>query len=225
MITADMGTTTVVKGVIFDLDGTLIDSMLVWSQVDRIFLRECGVENPPSDISERVRKMTVQESAEYFISEFGINRTPEFIIQRIEELVRCQYEQHIPLKPDVPEVLDFLDKKGIIYGVATATYKNLAEAVLRRCGIINRFRFVLTDEEYPVGKTSPDIFLGAAERLELPPEEILVAEDSLHCIETAADAGFFTVGVYDSVSEGDAERIKEKADAYVMRLGEICKFI
>lgn len=214
-----------IKGIIFDLDGTLIDSMRIWNDVDRVFLRECGVAEPPADISDRVRKMSVDESAEYFISEFGLSLTKDNVINRIEELVRIEYEELIPLKPDVTELLDFLDKKSIPYGVATATYKRLAEAVLRRLGIFERQRFLLTDEEFPAGKTSPDIFFGGARLLGLAPEEVLVAEDSLHCIETAAAAGFFTVGVYDEVSECDRHAIEKISDAYVMRLGEIRRFL
>lgn len=214
-----------IKGVVFDLDGTLIDSMKVWSSVDRKFLRECGIYDPPKDISDIVKKMTIVESSKYFISEFSLNYSVEYIINRIEELVRIEYEENIPLKPDVIEVLDYLKKNKISCGVATATYKKLAEAVLKRHGIYDRFQFLLTEIEYPMGKTSPDIFLGAAERMGLYPNEVLVAEDSLHCIETASEAGFFTVGVYDEASSADREAIAKKSSAYVMRLGDICKLI
>jgi HAD superfamily hydrolase (TIGR01509 family) len=214
-----------IKGVIFDLDGTIIDSMKIWTTIDRTFLKECGVDNPPDDVSERVRKMSVDEAAEYFISQFELDMTKDYIINRIEELVRIQYEEKIVLKPDVMEILDLLDSMNIPYGIATATYRNLAEAVLRRHGLLERFRFILTDREYPAGKTSPDIFYGAAERLGYEPEEILVVEDSLHCIESSVSAGFFTVGVYDSVSGTDREKIESTADAYIMRLRELKTFI
>lgn len=214
-----------IKGVIFDLDGTLIDSMGIWNAIDVQFLKECGVAEPPADISDRVRKMSVDESAGYFISEFGLRITKEYVIKRIEELVRIQYEELIPLKPDAIGLLDYLDGKSIPYGVATATYKRLAQSVLMRHGIFDRFRFVLTDREFPSGKTAPDIFLGGAELLGLAPAEVLVAEDSLHCVETASAAGFFTVGVYDEVSECDRRAIEEKSDAYIMRLGELRKFL
>lgn len=214
-----------VKGVIFDLDGTLIDSMGIWNQIDKAFLIECGVKSPPNDISERVRKMTVDESAEYFISEFGLNLTKSYIINRIEQLVRKQYEELIPLKKGVYEILDYLDERKIPYGIATATYKKLALSVLERYNILERFLFVLTDSEYPAGKTLPDIFNGGADIMKLKPSEVLVAEDSLHCIETSASAGFFTVGVYDDVSCNDWNRIKEIADASVFELTELKKYI
>ncbi|MBQ8298224.1 MAG: HAD family phosphatase [Ruminococcus sp.] len=212
-----------IKGVIFDLDGTLIDSMSVWNDVDRTFLKECGIDDPPSDVSERVRKMTVDESAEFFISEFGLDCTKEYVINRIEELVRIQYEEIIPLKPGAAELLDYLDEKAVPYGVATATYRRLAESVLKRLGIYERMKFLLTDSDFPAGKTSPDIYFGAAELLGFEPSEILVAEDSLHCVETASAAGFFTVGVYDEVSASDRDEIKKLASVYVNGLEEIIK--
>lgn len=214
-----------VRGVIFDLDGTLIDSMKIWNQIDIAFLRENGVENPPEDISDIVRKMTVDESSEYFITRFGLSCTKEYVIKRIEELVKIQYEEKIPIKPHVTELLDYLDSRGIPYGVATATYKTLADAVLRRLGILKRMSFLLTDEEFPMGKTSPDIFLRGAELMKLSPEEVLVIEDSLHCIETAAKAGFVTMGVYDEVSEPLRNDIENTADYYVETLGDAAKII
>lgn len=210
-----------IKGVIFDLDGTLIDSMKIWTKIDRKLLRENGVENIPPDISDRVRKMTIEESAQYFIDEFGFECTSEYIIKRIEELVRIEYEENIPLKSYAAEFLDYLDEKKIPYGVATATYKGLAEAVLKRCRIWEQMRFLLTEVEYPLGKNFPDIFLGGAERLGLEPEEVLVVEDSLHCIETAAKAGFITAGVYDEVSWNEQSLIADTADYYVRSLKEL----
>lgn len=210
-----------IKGIVFDLDGTLIDSMKIWSRTDIKFLQENGVPDPPADISDKVKKMSLEESSQYFIDRFSLTCTREYVIKRIEDLVRVEYEENIPLKPYAAELLDFLDDQRIPYGVATATYKKLAEFVMRRCGIYHRMKFVLTDREYPMGKVFPDIFLGAAEILGACPEEILVAEDSLHCIETASGAGFVTVGVYDEVSATEREKIVETADFYVASLKEM----
>lgn len=210
-----------IKGVIFDLDGTLIDSMNVWYDIDRAFLRENGVQNPPEDISDRVKKLTVDKSAELFIREFGLNLTVEYIIDRIEELVRHEYFYNIPLKSGVSETLDFLDRYSIPYGVATVTYRNLAEAVLKRLGVYDRIKFLLTSAEFPQGKKSPDMYLKGAEIMGFLPENILVAEDSLHCIETAHGAGFITAGVYDSLSDGDRPAIERKADYYFIKLNEL----
>lgn len=210
-----------IRGVIFDLDGTLIDSMKIWTMIDRKILKENGVEDPPEDISDKVKKMTIVESSQYFIDEFGLECSNEYIINRIEELVRTEYEENIPLKPYAREILEFLDEKKIPYGIATATYKGLAEAVLKRCGIRDHFRFMITEEEYPLGKRFPDIFLGGAEILGFEPREILVVEDSLHCIKTAAKVGFITAGVYDEVSLHDKNSIVNIVDHYAMSLKEL----
>lgn len=210
-----------IKGVIFDLDGTLIDSMKIWYHIDRVFLRENGILNPPDDISEKVKKMTVENSARYFIDTFGLECDVPYIVNRIEELVRREYEENIPLKPYVNETLDLLDSLNIHYGVATVTYKSLADAVLKRHGIYKRLDFLLTVKEYPLGKKNPDMYTGGAEILGIPPENILVVEDSLHCIETARDGGFVTAGVYDESSANESGIIKNTADYYFRSLAEI----
>ena len=210
-----------IKGVIFDLDGTLLDSMTVWSSIDREFLIENGISDPPPEVSDVVKKMTVAESSQYFIEQFGLNCTKEYVIRRIEDMVRQRYEEQIPLKPYAVELLDYLDSISVPYGIATATYKGLAESALKRCGVYDRLKFLLTDVEYPAGKNFPDIFIGGAERLDSLPAETLVIEDSLHCIETASSAGFSVCGVYDSVAEADSGRIKEISDFYVKSLDEV----
>ena len=214
-----------VKGIIFDLDGTLLDSMTVWSSIDREFLIENGIKDPPPEVSDVVKQMTVDESSQYFIDRFGLSCTKEYVIWRIEDMVRQRYEEQIPLKPHAVELLDHLDSRGIPYGIATATYKGLAEAALKRCGVYDRFSFLLTDEEYPAGKKFPDIFLGGAERFGAQPKEVVVVEDSLHCIETAKSAGFPVWGVYDSVAEADMPRIIELSDHYVRSLDEIIQIL
>ncbi|MCM1529609.1 MAG: HAD family phosphatase [Alistipes sp.] len=210
-----------VKGIIFDLDGTLIDSMQVWYDVDRRFLGENGVSDPPEDISDRVKKMTIDQSSELFIREFGLSCTKEYVIRRIEELVRLEYEENIPLKPFAAELLEFLDSRDIPCGVATVTYDSLAEAVLGRCGIREGFKFLLTDKDFPGGKNSPDIYIRAAELLGTKPEDTLVIEDSLHCVETAKKAGFITAAVYDRAAAADRAAMERLADFYIMTLDEV----
>ena len=203
-----------IKGIIFDLDGTIIDSMGIWAGIDRQFLKENGIENPPPDISDKLKRMSVDESSSYLINLFGLDFTVSQVSDRIEELVKEQYEKYIELKPNVIKLLSFLDERNIPYGVATATYKKLAFAVLERHGILKRFRFILTDMEYPRGKKFPDIFIGASELLGLSPQEVLVAEDSLYCISTAKGAGFKTAGIYDDLSANDRSEIERIADYY-----------
>jgi len=214
-----------IKGIIFDLDGTVIDSMGIWAGIDRQFLRENGIENPPPDVSDNLKRMSADESGKYLIERFGLKLTVSQISQRTQELVKEQYEKYIELKPNVIELLDFLDRKGIPYGIATATYDSLAKAVLKRHGILNRFKFILTDSDYPKGKKFPDIFMGASEILGLSPKNVLVAEDSLYAIVTAKKAGFVTAGLFDGLSENDRSEIETAADYYFETIDEIINIL
>ncbi len=205
-------------GVILDLDGTLLDSMPLWHDIDLRFLRENGIV-PPENISDIVGKMSITESAEYFIREFSMPHTPDYVIRRIEALAWEAYRDTIPLKPYGKELLDTLDARGLPYGVATATYRTSATAALERLGIAARMQFILSGEDVPGGKTRPDIYLEAAARLGTAPGRTLVVEDALHCIRTASQAGFVTAGVYDSsVPEEEWNQIRQLARLSVRNL-------
>lgn len=211
------------QGVIFDLDGTLLDSTGVWSQVDRQILEHYNREVPP-DISEIVRKMSIEESSRYFVERFSLSCTPEELEKLVSDLAEQAYYETLPLKPHAIELLDWLDQKGVAYGVATATYGTLAQAALKRLGVWERMQFLLTEQEIGAPKTQPQIFREGAARLHLGRRQIAVAEDSLHAVETAKAAGFFTVGVYDSVSDGDWKKMKETATVHVTDLWEMRRF-
>ncbi len=216
-----MSILSAVRGVILDLDGTLLDSMPLWHEIDLKFLTENGI-TPPENISDIVGKMSIMEWAEYFIREFSMPHTPEQVIRRIEEMAEAAYRESIPLKAHVTAFLDALDARGIPYGVATATYRNSAWAALRRLGLAERMQFVLTGEDVTEGKTSPEIYLLAAQKLGTAPEETLVVEDALHCVKTASAAGFLTAGVYDSAALPEEwQEMREICTVTGMHLEEI----
>ena len=213
-----------IRSVIFDLDGTLLDSMMVWVNVDRDFLEENGKVYTP-DVSEAVKKMTVTDSANYFRTRFDLDMTTDEIIDRIESMVSEKYRYTLPLKDGAFEAVKALHDGGIKMCVATATYNSLADAALKRLKIYDMLEFVITCHDAGAGKESPDIFLKAADMLGTLPEETAVAEDSLHCLQTAADAGFFTVGVYDHFSAHEKEAAARTADMTVNKLTELSDII
>ncbi|MBQ8515187.1 MAG: HAD family phosphatase [Ruminococcus sp.] len=213
------------SGAILDLDGTLLDSMNVWSRIDRDLLTSYGIA-PPEDISDIVKKMTIMESSRYFIDRFRLPATPESIAAQVEEMAAHQYQHVLPLKEGVIDFLDGLDKMGIRYGIATATYPELARAALDRLGLSGRIQFLLTEAETGSGKTEPGIYYEGARRLGLGKRQILVAEDALHCITTTKKAGFFTAGVYDPATPPDEwQAICAAATVSVRKISDLLRLI
>lgn len=211
-----------IKGIIFDLDGTLLDSMSIWENVDKEFLEENNAVYT-KDVSDNVKKMTIYDSANYFKTRFSLEYSCEYIINRIEEMVSHKYNYEIPLKDGVYDTIKNLYEMKIKMCVATATYNNLALAALKRLKIYDMFDFIITCADVGKGKDDPEIFLKAAEKMNLSVLETAVLEDSLHCIETAKNAGFFTVGIYDPVAGEDWEKICEISDASFKNIKNILK--
>lgn len=214
-----------IKGAILDLDGTLLDSMNVWHSIDIELLGKYNI-SPPENISEIVKKMTIDEFSNYFVREFRLPVTPIEIGNEIEQMAAEQYTNILPLKDGAAEFLSGLDEMGISYGVATATYPKLARAALDRLGLTSRIQFLITEAELGVGKTNPLIYYECAKRLGLGKRQILVAEDALHSVLTAKKAGFFTVGVYDPATPHEEwQQICANATISVKRLPDILKLI
>ena len=211
-----------IKGVIFDMDGTLIDSMGSWSECDRRFLKENGIEPPPG-ISDVMKTLSMEECARYFI-DLGVNMEPQKITDRIEEMVMDEYATSIPLKPYVTETLDTLDRFGIPYCIATANYRTLTDTILKRFGIYDRFKFIYTCEENGIKKDDPEFFGKVCALLGTEKESTAVVDDALHCIESAKGAGFFTAAIFDS-GNADWKKTSETADIAADDLRGFTEFI
>jgi HAD superfamily hydrolase (TIGR01509 family) len=205
-------------GFIFDLDGTLLDSMSVWDNIGEDYLRHKGVADIPLNLREILKPMSLLQAAEYFIGRFKLPLTPGQVADEINGMIEDAYKYHIPLKRGVRE---FLEKnKSLKMCIATATDSFLTGFALKRLEIDHYFEFVLTSAEVGGSKQSPDIYLKAAERLGLPVGALVVFEDALHAVEAAKSAGFYTVGVQEAAFEQDREKIKRTANAYVTALNE-----
>lgn len=205
-----------IKGIIFDLDGTLIDSMHSWEKADYRFLEKFKID-PPAGISEKMKTLSMREAADYFIS-LGVDMDPYDITDYIEKNVAEEYRTSILLKPHVTELLDVLDIKKIPYCVATANYRNLTDMVLKRCGIYDRFSFIYTCAESGIKKDNPEFYPKVASMLGTFPKDTIVVDDSLHCITSAANGGFRTVAVYEETASLEWETIKKAAELSYMDL-------
>jgi len=202
-----------IKGAIFDLDGTLLDSMFIWGVVGDSYLVSIGY-TPRENLSERFRTYTMEQAADYYISEYGVPMSREEILRGIAEHIKDYYLNEVRLKPGAAEFLQLLHGKNIKMCVATATYGHLGEKVLEKWGVRHYFSRIFTCDELGKSKKQPDIYFAAAEHLELAPSEILVFEDSIHALKTAHDAGFVTVGIYDE-HEKNRDEMKKLSAVYL----------
>lgn len=182
---------------IFDMDGTLVDSMPFWGNLAAEYLQDQGLPSPTAAQREAMKTMTMTESSAYIVEQFGVPCTPQQAAADMNARMERHYREDVPLKPGVKEYLQSLQEKGVQMCVASATAQPLIQACLSRLGVADRFRFLLSCEDVGAGKSSPKVYLTAAQRLGAAPAETAVYEDALLAVNTARDAGFYVVGVYD----------------------------
>lgn len=206
-----------IKGAIFDVDGTLLDSMEIWEDAGARYLRRVGVE-PEANLSEILYPMTMAEGAEYVKERYHLAFALDEIIQGVLDTVRDFYFYEASLKPGAKELLLWMKKKNIPVAAATASDREHIKAAFERLGIDGYFRRIFTCSEVGAGKKNPLIYEKAAAYLGAKPGEILVFEDALYALVTAKNAGFCTVGVYDRFSEDEQEELSRRADIYLRNL-------
>lgn len=211
-----------IKGAIFDLDGTLVDSMGVWTNVDIQYLQKRGIEVPP-DLAEQIQALTFEDCARYFKKRFGLSETIEEIMDEWNKMAYDEYAHNVKLKPGVRDYLSYLKKKGIKIGLATSNIPELLHATLKNNDILHYFDSISTVSEVSRNKNFPDIFVLAAKKMDVEPSECVVFEDILPAILSAKSAGMKTVGVYDKHSEHDMEEIKKHADIFIYNFESLMK--
>jgi len=207
------------KGAIFDLDGTLWDSMDVWENVDRAFLGKRGIALP-DDYMQIITTLSFRAAADYTIERFGLNERPEDLMQEWHDMAMDAYHNHVPLKEGAKEYLYWLKDQGVLLGVATAAEDELFIPALKRCGMYDLFDHITTLKEVKRGKGFPDIYEKAAEKMGLNPCECVVFEDIAAGIRGAKSGGFMAVGIYDDHAVDDHEEMKQRADAFLMSFNE-----
>jgi HAD superfamily hydrolase (TIGR01509 family) len=202
---------------IFDMDGTLIDSMIFWKKLASEYLGSKGISNITTDTMERIKTMTMSESAALFKTEFGLSGNPE---TEMNAMMDEHYRNDIPLKPGVREYLQMLKVRGVRMCVASATAEHLMESCLTRLGVRELFDFLLSCETVGAGKSSPLVYHESAKRLGAPPSEIAVYEDALYAVKTAKEAGYYVIGVYDDSAARYWKTIETLADEIILNWEE-----
>ena len=201
------------KYAIFDMDGTLIDSMPIWNNLGVDILKANGVSYP-DNILEILTPLGINKGSEYLI-ELGLNMTKEEIFRAEVSYAAKYYEESIPLKKGALEYLKRLKKEGVKMSVLTASPHVFIDPCLKRLKVDGFFDYIVSAEDIGVTKSEVKSFEILLEKMGAKPHETVMFDDNLKALETAKKAGLITCGVYDEASEGSMEEIKKLADVYI----------
>ncbi|SCY95140.1 HAD family hydrolase [Alkaliphilus peptidifermentans] len=209
-----------IKAAIFDLDGTLIDSMFVWEKIDVDFLSERGID-VPDNIGKITEGKSFTETAMYFKETFALSESVEEIKNQWIKMGLIYYQNNVEMKPGAKELLETLKDNGIKMGIATSCSRDLLEAVLDQHNLHKYFQSIVTSCEVKRGKPYPDVFLKVSEELNIHHKHILAFEDTVAGVLAAKAAGMKVVAVYDTHSEKHTHELKETADYYIISMEEL----
>ena len=202
-----------VKYALFDMDGTLTDTMHFWSNIPARLLAAEGLTLAPKE-EKKLSTLGIVDGIKYIHSLHLSERSDHFGYEDVVRILTPSYEGSPVAKQGVHDLLAELNAKGVRMGVATLTPSHLARACLVRVGLIDYFDFILGGEDYPEGKSGPRIFLDAAKNFGCAPAEMHLFEDSLYSIKTARELGISVVGVYDDHQKEEKDAVIAASVAY-----------
>jgi 16S rRNA pseudouridine516 synthase len=209
-----------IKAVIFDLDGSLVDSMWIWHAIDIEYLGKFGIpkpENLQADIGGR----SFSETAVYFKERFQLPDTLQQIKDDWNRMAWDKYAKEVPLKEGVMDLMAFCKAKGILMGIATSNSRELVDNIVSVHQLEQYISCIMTGCEVEKGKPAPDVYLAVADRLGVKPEECLVFEDIIEGIMAGKAAGMKVCAVYDKHSEQQDEEKRQLADYYTYTFREL----
>lgn len=203
-----------IEAVIFDMDGTLIDSMSIWKQIDIEHFAMYGKELP-ENLQSEIEGMSFYQTAEYIKEKYDFPETIEEMVELWNQMARKKYAEEVPFKKGAKQFLELCKSKGMKLGIATSNSRFLYDAVSEHLGFDEYFDCVLTGTEVLNGKPAPDVYLKVAENLSVSPQNCLVFEDIIKGIMAGHNAGMKVVAVDDDYSKATTEEKKKMADYYI----------
>jgi len=210
------------EGAIFDMDGTLVDSMWVWYAINKDFLGKRNL-SVPKDLKENIETMTFRESAKYFKDRFQIEDSIEAIMEEWNDMAKEAYTNDVKLKPGALEYLALLKENEIKIGLATSNHSIIVDITLKQNKIEHFFDAICTIDEVEREKNFPDIYLLTAKKLNVAPEKCVVFEDILPAIKGAKLAGMKVVAIEDEYSMDRKEEIMHLSDRYIEKYEDLTK--
>lgn len=203
-----------IEAVIFDLDGTLVDSMWLWESIDIDYLKRYNIDLPV-DLQKEIEGKSFTETAQYFKERFQLQDTVDQIKADWNRMAMDYYTNHVPLKQGVEKFLVHLSQQNIPMGIGTSNSRELVDKVIEKHGIKGYFKSIRTSCEVDKGKPAPDIFLRVAEDLGVRPDKCLVFEDIPNGILAAKAAGMKVCAVFDDFSKSINDEKIALADYYI----------
>jgi len=209
-----------VKAVLFDLDGTLVDSMWMWGKIDVEYLGKHGL-GLPKDLQKTIEGMSFSETAVYFKNTFQVPESLEEIKAEWIAMAKDKYTREVPFKPGARRFLQYLKARGIRTGIATSNSRELLDTVVDALNLKDYIDCFMTSCEAGAGKPAPDIYLKVAERLGAAPEQCLIFEDTPMGMRAGINAGIPVCAVAEPYCADQLPLIRELADYYIESFDEI----
>ena len=201
-----------IKYAIFDVDGTLIDSMDMWIHFGENYLRSKGIE-ATHEVDEYIQYFSMREVSEYFATEYDLGDASD-IEEEFKEMTERFYFKEVQMKSGVEKLLADLFENGVRMYIATATYASLVVPALERLGIYKYFEGIVTCSDVGHGKDRPDVYFYALKAIDGDLESAWVFEDAMHGITTAKAAGFKVCGVYDPTEDENRQALNDLCHIY-----------
>ena len=202
------------KGAIFDMDGTLMDSMWIWRDIDIEYLGRFGIA-PPEDLQAKIEGLSFAETAVYFQEHFGITDSIEKIQSDWNDMAIDFYRHRIGMKKGARELLTQMKERGMKIGIATSNSVELTEECLAANGVADLFDTVRTSRDTPRGKPFPDIYLSVADEWGIAPEDLIVFEDIPNGAIAGKRAGMEVIAVADDYALPRREKLIRIADHFI----------
>ena len=209
-----------IKACIFDLDGTLVDSMWMWPEIDAEYLERLGFEYY-DNLKNEIEGISFHETAIYFKNKFGISDSVEKICKDWEEMAYDKYKYEVKEKPGCKKFLEHLRSKGIKMGIATSNNRSMVDVVLKSLNMKDFFEVITTSDEVKRGKPAPDVYITTAKLLNVEPKNCLVFEDVVAGIMAGKSAGMKVCAIEDDFTKEVRQKKKELSDYYIVDYSEL----